>query len=528
MLSVLLLLPLFFCFILLCLSKRYQYLYRLVTLASTLGALFLSIYLAYLFNYQTEAYQFFYKADWISLALGSFGKLSIDYCVGIDGISLSLLLLTSFICFIAVWNSEGVITEKHKAYYSLILLLQSALIGCFISLDLFLFYLFFELILLPMYFLIGIWGGPRKEYASIKFFLYTLLGSIFILLAIIALYISGFDPQESASLRASDIVHTFRIDILQVPGHILQNTMLAENYPYTIFGLTYRECTFLLLFVGFIIKLPSVPLHTWLPDAHVEAPTPVSVLLAAILLKVGAYGLIRIAMPIFPAEALHFSWLISGLGVASILWGAYNALAQNDLKKMIAYSSVSHMGYVLLGLAAFNIEGLVGAVYQMVSHGLLSAALFLIAGVLYHRTHTRNIDAFGGLAHAMPMYAAVVTITFFASLGLPCFSAFVAEIMIFLGAFSSYYIPKWLTIMAIFGLILTAGYFLWTLQRMFLGKYYVHNLKDKIADLKYEEVISFAFLLFLVIILGVFPQLLINYLQPACKTIVEMYHIAIY
>ncbi len=505
-LSILIFLPLFSA-ILVLISKNSNF-YRYITIVSSSVQLVVATILYILFDTTTSKYQFFEKYDWITLPMGTKYRLSIDYALGIDGFSLPLILLTCIIFLIAILASNTIKT-KQKGYYSLILLLQSSVIGCFVSLDLFLFYLFFEFMLLPMYFLIGLWGGLGRERAALKFLLYTLFGSILILIVFIGLYLSGTDPLESIpeTLR----VFTFRIDFLSNNQNIISQSLLSLDNNYAIFNLPIRMWAFIFLMVGFMIKLPAFPFHTWLPEAHVEAPTPVSVILAAILLKIGAYGMIRIAFPIFPESALELSPFIAIFGTISIIYAAYCALAMTDLKKMIAYSSVSHMGFVLLGLAACNSEGISGVMYQLVSHGFISAALFLIVGVIYERTHSRNILDFKGLASSMPKYTAIVVVVFFASLGLPIFSGFIAEVLVFLGAFKTSFFHQSIPICATFGLILTAGYYLWTLQRMFFGKFYLQPglvQTKNLPDISTFELILFIPLLFFILILGIFPNIL--------------------
>lgn len=461
------------------------------------------------------------KITWFSLDLGSWGILRAEYFVGMDGLSFTMVTLTVLVMSIAGISSWAI--DKHvKGYFILLWILNGAIVGTFVALDFLLFYLFFEFMLLPMYFLIGIWGGAKREYASIKFLLYTLLGSILILIVLIALYISVRDPD-----MPDQLVHTFNMLHMTDALNYIPGSILSPEQQWIIGPQTARWWAFLFVFVGFAIKLPAVPLHTWLPDAHVEAPTPISVILAALLLKVGAYGLLRIAYPIFPDVATTLSWLVALVGVISIIYGALNALASKDLKRLIAYSSVSHMGFVLLGLASVTTEGVSGAVYQMFSHGIISAVLFLIAGVLYDRTGDRTINNYSGLSSKMPIYFTVVLIGFFASLGLPGFSGFIAEIMIFLGAFRSFsangLIHESFAIIATLGLILGAAYYLWTLQRMFFGPFYVKSeiKSTRLVDLDKREYSMFLPLILLTFLFGIFPQILLDYINPFAQHFTE-------
>lgn len=486
-----------------------------------------------------ELFQFVERIDWIELKLGSFGTLAIDYYLGVDGLSISMVLLTGIILFIASLASWKV--EKHpRAYHALFLLLGGTLMGCFVALDFFLFYLFFEFMLLPMYFLVGIWGGERREYAAIKFFIYTLLGSILILIVMIILSFSAIDLDQSqqalkpdtspsghqilsyedlsqkmgeGAIDPSKLVRSLDLVLLTNPQIYQASEILHPKDESRSLGLNTYQWVFLALLLGFLIKLPSVPFHTWLPDAHVEASTPISVVLAGVLLKVGAYGIIRLAYGIFPEAAHFFAPVIALLATISILYGALNALAMADLKKMIAYSSVSHMGFVLLGIASLNSIGLNGAIFQMFSHGLLSALLFLIAGVLYDRTKDRYIASYRGLQNQLPIFSIWVALAFFASLGLPGFSGFIGELFSLMGAFKSQAIPRWMAVLSAFGILLSAAYFLWTYQRMFLGSFWTRGKEaweGQLTDLNLTEKFLLGSLGLLSLLFGLFPQILFS------------------
>ncbi|HNV28229.1 MAG TPA: NADH-quinone oxidoreductase subunit M [Cyclobacteriaceae bacterium] len=459
-----------------------------------------------------SGFQLIEKIPWITLELGTWGILKAEYFVALDGLSSPMVALSVGIMLVATISS-WTIDKNQKGYFILLLILNGAIIGSFCALDFLLFYVFFEFMLLPMYFLIGIWGGPKREYASIKFFLYTLLGSILILLVFVGLYLSVKTPDSN-----EQVVHTFNVLHMQDSDNLIPGSLLSLNSDFYLGPYSFRLWAFLLLFIGFIIKLPAVPFHTWLPDAHVEAPTPISVILAALLLKFGGYGLLRFAYPIFPDGAIHFSWLVGFIGLVSIIYGALNAMASRDLKRLIAYSSVSHMGFVLLGIASSTVEGITGAVYQMFSHGIISAMLFLIAGVLYDRTHDRLIENYSGLATKMKAYTAFVLIAFFASMGLPGFAGFMGEVMIFFGAFQSQsvngLVPAWMAITATLGLLLGAAYYLWTIQRMFYGTYSVRSSLMDLTDLDRREFIMLLPLALAALIFGILPQLLLNYINP--------------
>ncbi len=489
-------------------TKKY---YRWLTVGITFIQLILALIIFFNFNYSLggindpNSFQFVEKFTWIHANFPLVGSLNIEYFLGVDGISAPMILLTAIVCFVASFTSFG-IQKSVKGYFAMYLLLNTGMMGCFVALDFFLFYVFWELMLLPMYFLIGIWGGPRKEYAAIKFFIYTFVGSVFMLLVMIGLYFSYQIPDPS---NPGSFMHTFNLIAMLDPANLVPGSIFAE------LGSNIRFIAFVVLFIGFAIKVPMVPLHTWLPDAHVEAPTAISVILAGVLLKMGTYGMIRIALPIFPEAFASSQWWIAFLGMFAIVYGALCALGQfrvgkRDLKKMIAYSSVSHMGYVVLGLSSMTPQGITGAIFQMFNHGTITAMLFMIVGVIYDRSHTRGLDDFGGLANKMPIYTGITTVAFFAALGLPGLSGFVSEAMVFLGAFSTYPV---LTAISTLGLILGASYMLWALQKLFFGKlpekwqgpWDPTHTKYKTDDVSGIELAGLIPLAVIVVFLGIFP-----------------------
>jgi NADH-quinone oxidoreductase subunit M len=432
-------------------------------------------------------------ARWIHSA-----GFNIDYLVGVDGIGFPLVILTTLICLLAClasWN----ISKGLRGYFVLFLLLETGMLGVFTSLDFFLFYVFWELTLLPMYFLIGIWGGPRKEYAAIKFFLYTLLGSVLMLIVMLWFYFaSNYTGQHPLFARA-DSPHTFNLVLLTLDG------VLPAFAAHKFMWIT----CFTLLYIGFAIKIPVFPFHTWLPDAHVEAPTPISMILAGLLLKMGGYGLLRLSYPILPhAGAVHtVAWALGILGVINIIYGALCALAQDDFKKLVAYSSISHMGFVLLGIALLTKAGFQGAMFQMISHGITSAAMFFLVGVIYDRVHHRDITRLGGLAAQMPVYTGLAIVAFFAGMGLPGLCGFIGEIYVLLGTWQATAIgvlgARVLAIIAASGVILTAGYILWAIQRVYLGP--PKPEYAGLTDMSAREVLVMAPMAALAVALGVFP-----------------------
>ena len=502
LLSLMIFIPLLGMIVVLLLPREQEELIKRTTLAFTLIPLILAVYLFINYNTSTANTQYFVSVPWID-------TFHINYHVGIDGLSVTLLLLTALlgpICVLASWRN---IEKGLKAYMALFLLLETGMLGFFAALDLFLFFVFFELTLLPMYFLIGVWGGPRREYAAIKFFLYTLFGSVLMLVAIIAVYLnSNVVNGVAEGLRTFDIPELIQ-RATAVEGHALGDSR-------------FQMWVFLGFFIGFAVKVPIFPFHTWLPDAHVEAPTAISVILAGVLLKMGTYGFVRINMAMFPEGLDIFTngegfWghSLALLGFINIVYGSFCALAQTDFKKLVAYSSIGHMGFVILGLAARNPEGINGAVLQMFNHGVISAMLFLLVGVLYDRAHHREINGFGGLGSRMPIYTGITTLAFMASLGLPGLSGFWGEALSLLGAFQKFEI---LTILSTIGIVVGAAYFLWTLQRVFLGA--LNPKYEELPEINRREIVTLVPLGILTIVLGMFPSIAINMFYVSVSNLV--------
>ena len=502
-LSIILFTPLVGAILLLFVSKENKHAIRWIANIFALGGFLISLPLVPLFWAQrfdaTQQFKFVEGAanNWIP-SIGS------GYYLGIDGISFLLIMLTTLLGWISILSSWTAIEERVKEYYIWFLILQTGMLGVFMALDFFLFFVFWEAMLVPMYLLIGIWGGPRKLYAAIKFFLYTLAGSVLMLLGILFLYFHHY-------AASNPHVYTFSIPELyktapQIPFH-------------------FAIWLFLAFFVGFAIKVPMFPFHTWLPDAHVEAPTAGSVILAGVLLKMGTYGFVRFSLPFFPQVIMSGEtflgvttrgWMI-GLSIIGILYGALVSLMQKDMKKLVAYSSVSHLGFCTLGIFALTPYALSGSVLQQINHGISTGALFLIVGILYERRHTREISEYGGISNVMPVYATITMIMFLSSMGLPLLNGFIGEYYILLGTFMENW--KWAA-WAVPGVVLAAAYLLWLYQRVFFGT--VTNPKnEKLHDLTPREVLTFVPLVIMAFWIGLYPKPFLQILEQPVNQIVQ-------
>ncbi len=492
LLSLMTFFPLVGMVVLLFLPRESDRLLKTVTLVITLITFAISLPLAFDDAFRTSAEMRYVEfVQWINI--GDYFRM--NYFVGIDGISLWLVMLTTFIMPIAVLSTWHAVEKNTKGFMALLLLLETGMLGAFIALDVFLFYIYWELMLIPMYFLIGIWGGKNRIYSAIKFFIFTAVGSLLMLVAIIYVYYyavkSGL-PFESGF----SIAHFYQLDI---PAHLQTWLFLAFAF-------------------SFAIKVPMFPVHTWLPDAHTDAPTAGSVILAAILLKMGTYGYVRFAIPLFPEATMKFAPLLATLAVIGIIYGALVAMVQDDVKRLVAYSSVSHLGFVMLGIFALNLQGLAGGMIQMINHGISTGALFLIVGFIYERRHTRLIADFGGISAKMPIFATIFLIITFSSVGLPGTNGFVGEFLIILGAFESNL--RWFAVFATTGVILAAVYMLWMFQRVMMGKI-TNPENEKLEDLSAREIVVMAPLLVFVFWIGFYPNTFLDKMNPSLENLLK-------
>lgn len=491
-LSLITYLPIIGAIVILFLSKEREEAIRWVAMVFSTLSFLVSLALPFYFNPNTAEMQFVEKIPWVRY-------LGVNYFMGIDGISLWLVLLTTLLCAISVLCSWEAITERVKEYHVFLLILETGMLGVFMALDFFLFYIFWEVVLVPMYFLIGVWGHPaRRLYAAIKFFLYTLFGSVIMLLGILAVYF--YHGGQTG-------VYTF--DVLE---------LMKTPYPFSSSLLSFQNLVWLAFFVSFAIKVPMFPFHTWLPDAHTEAPTAGSVILAGILLKMGTYGFVRFNLPMFPESSKHFVPFMVTLSIIAIIYGAMVCLVQRDMKRLIAFSSVSHMGFVMLGMFALNSQGVQGSILQMVNHGLSTGALFLIVGLIYDRRHTRMIAEIGsGLSKQMPVYATLFAITMLSSIGLPGLNGFIGEFLILIGAFKVNYV--WAAF-AITGIILGAAYMLWLYQRTMFGP--LENPENmKLLDLNAREIATLVPIVIMFFWIGLYPSPFLKRMEVSVNHILE-------
>ncbi len=481
-LSTLIFLPVFGALLIALLPRSAEPLIKSVALITSLLAFAFSIPLFTNFDKTTAALQFVERANWIP-------AFNIQYFLGLDGISILFVLLSTLVtilCVLISWNS---IKNKVKEFYIALLIIEGAMIGVFCAMDFFLFYIFWEAMLIPMYLLIGVWGGPNRIYAAIKFFLYTLVGSVLMLVGIIALYLYAD--------------RTFSIPAL-----------MNIRYP-----LSMQFWLFWAFFAAFAVKVPMFPVHTWLPDAHTEAPTAGSVILAAVLIKMGAYGFLRFSIPLFPDAAKAMTIPMLALSVIAIIYGAVVCLAQTDLKRLIAYSSVSHMGFVTLGIFAMNIQGMEGGILQMLNHGIVTGALFLCIGMIYDRTHTRQISDYGGVATVLPVYAGLFMVFTLASIGLPATNGFIGEFLVLLGGFTA---QRWAGVLAATGIIIGAGYMLWLYQRVFFLQ--VNAKVQGLKDINLRELVAVVPMAVLVFWIGVYPNAFLSFLHPSVQNLLNRVH----
>ncbi|MGO9379607.1 MAG: NADH-quinone oxidoreductase subunit M [Dissulfurispiraceae bacterium] len=480
-LSTIIFLPIFGAVAIIMTKRRQETLIRWTALLVSITTFLLSLPLYTNFNKSTAAMQFVERQPWIR-------TWSIEYFIGVDGISVLFVLLSALLTILCVTVSWTSITERTKEFYASLLLIEGSMIGVFCSLDLFLFYIFWEAMLIPMFLLIGVWGGPNRVYAAIKFFLFTLVGSVLMLVGVIVLYF-----------------HTDRsFDMLR---------MMSSHYPYDL-----QIILFWAFFAAFAVKVPMFPVHTWLPDAHTEAPTAGSVILAGILIKMGAYGFLRFNMPMLPEASKALAPAMMILSVIAIIYGAVICLGQTDLKRLIAYSSVSHMGFVTLGIFALNTQGVQGGILQMINHGIVTGALFLLIGIVYERTHTRRIADYGGAANVLPVYSALFMIFTLAAIGLPGTNGFIGEFLILLGGFTA---SKTLGVLAATGVIIGAAYMLWLYQNIFFVETNPALLGHGYSDIGMREMLTLLPLVVLVFWIGVYPNTFLSFMDVSVQGLLD-------
>lgn len=496
LLTYLLFTPVAGAIILLFLKKDNENVVRWFGFLISLLTFLISIVIYLNFDLTKSGFQFIHQFKWIE-------KLNISYKVGIDGMALLLLMLTTFLTPLTLLSSWAGINKKVKEFTFFMLMLEAGMLGVFVSVDLFLFYIFWEAMLIPMYFIIGIWGGEQRIYASVKFFLYTMFGSLLMLVAIIWLAVYASAPLGHFT--------TDLTELYSVGPTIKEN---IQNWMFVAFAFS------------FAIKVPLFPLHTWLPDAHVQAPTAGSVILAGVLLKMGTYGLLRFCLPLFPQAAIHFAPYISVLAVIGIIYGALVAMVQKDMKKLVAYSSVAHLGFVVLGIFAMTQEAVQGAVIQMINHGLSTGALFLLVGVIYERTHTREISEYGGIAKIVPFYAFALLFASLSSIGLPGLNGFVGEFLILLGSFKSPVLGSWwFSIFAASGVIFAAVYLLWMYQRVAFGE--ITNPKmNALTDMNKREMLVLIPIFIFIVWIGIYPGTFLNVSEKSSAKVIEQVHVA--
>lgn len=496
-LLVTLFLPLIGSLFLMTMNRENRKMIKYYALSFSLVAFIASIFLFFRFDQSNPGFQCMTQLEWVP-------QIGAGFRIGVDGMSMLLVMLTSFLTPLTIFSSFHAIHKREKEFYVMMLLLQFAMTGVFVSLDIFLFYIFWEIVLIPMYFMIGIWGGKNRLYASVKFFIFTVVGSLFMLVAIVWL---GYYVGNSVLALPSGFTTNF-IEI--------RNALFSHPVPMDI-----QKWLFLAFALSFCIKVPLFPFHTWLPDAHTEAPTPGSVILAGVLLKMGTYGLIRFNVELFPQASLMFATPIAWLAVIGIVYGALVAMVQTDIKRLVAYSSVSHMGFIVLGIFSLTAQGIQGAIIQMINHGLSTGMLFLAVGVLYERRHTREISEFGGLAKIMPAYTVFFGIAMFASGGLPGLNGFVGEYLTMLGALTSPVLNSWaFTIIGATGVIFASVYLLWMFQRVMFGT--ITNPENlNLKDLNSREWLTFIPIVLFIVWIGVYPKTFTNVSEQSTRALVN-------